>query len=573
MRPWIVPVAALALSTFAVGCAEEEDQKFQSMDVASGAGPKVAPGVATEVWRVDNRWADVDTDAARLAGMAWPENSGMTWEEKYQAWVQSLDSVEGTSRETFKLKMPYGERELPAPTLDCGEVAYMLRAAFASWYHLPFFVKGWDSQARRAVFAGHFGFVYSDGSPAGSFPKFRNAYKDYEGSWTEGQEWPRDNKLRGRRLGDDDNNPFLVGDDGVERGFGAYADEMFLNKRTGYFLRLVMLYFGSVNLADGSNLVHVTPEALTAGDVLLYRHGKTGTGHTMPVMKVDIISTGKYAPQVASGNIPRRQPKWEPPLWARSRFFNNSAGGDATNSDGDEYYKLGGGLKRWRTPVWRGGRWHADVSELTKPVYIRDDEYDRIKARPEQFKALLVNGSPEETKAVAVAEVEAAREHLRNYPASCSARSNREKAYEGLYAVMQQHFDQTPEQVDAEIRTLEDYVFGELVYEQSKTCCWNSTTNAMYQIVMNHAEKEQAEAQDEGMCVEPTVFKARPGSDGYELFRQHAIEMGVDENGEAWVDKWVTWTEDEPCSQRGVGEDTEEELQGLAYCDLGTPAG
>jgi len=495
--------------------------------------------VATEVWSADNRWADVDTSAARLAGMAWPEDSGLTWEEKYMAWVQSLGATPGNvaGKTTFKVKTPYGDRELPAPTLDCGEVAYMLRVAFASWYHLPFFVKGWDGEARRSVFAGHFGFVYGDGSRAGNFPKFKNSYADYEGSWSEGQEWPSDTKLRGRRLGDDDGNPFLENANGSEAGLGAYADELFLNKRTGYFVRLVMLYFGSINLADGSNLVHIAPEALTAGDVLLYRRKRVGTGHTLPVMAVERIATGKLAPQLASGNIPRRQPKWEEPLWARNRFFNNSAGGPSENSDGDSYYKLGGGLKRWRTPVWRGGRWRNDVSELTKPSYIRDDEYDRIMGRLEAFKSVLIDGSPEETKAVALAEVESAREHLRDYPASCSARINREVAYKGLYRV------------------------GELIYEKSKTCCWNSTTSAMYEIIMDFARVEQELADIDGECVSPTVFKARPGSDGYELFRQHAVSLG---RGAEWVD----WSEDEYCAARDVDEDTDEEQKAVPYCNL-----
>ena len=67
---------------------------------------------------------------------------------------------------------------------------------------------------------------------------------------------------------------------------------------------------------------------------------------------------------------------------------------------------------------------------------------------------------------------------LRPRPASCSARENREKAFRNLYELAQRAFGQTPRQVDEQHRILDDYVFAELVYTQSKTCCWNSTTAA-----------------------------------------------------------------------------------------------
>ena len=39
--------------------------------------------------------------------------------------------------------------------------------------------------------------------------------------------------------------------------------------------------------------------------------------------------------------------------------------------------------------------------------------------------------------------------------------------------------------MDAQYRIFEDYVFAELEYTESKTCCWNSSNSAMFQIAMD----------------------------------------------------------------------------------------
>ena len=122
----------------------------------------------------------------------------------------------------------------------------------------------------------------------------------------------------------------------------------------------------------------------------------------------------------------------------------------------------------------------------------------------------------------------------------------------------------TVDELDEKYRTLEDYVLAELVYEQSKTCCWNSTTTAMYEIVMSYAEREQAQAETDGVCALPTVFRAENAasgiSDGYDRWRDYAAEIGRG-------DEWVTWTEDETCVQRGVMDDTPAETTASPWCE------
>lgn len=562
--PWVWLVSTALTGAFVIGCGEPEPESVEQ-DAVSMSGPVARPGSVTEVWDVRNAWTDTDTPEALRAGLAWGEASGLSWEEKYEAWVQSLDIVpRESSGKTFSIRTPYGDKELPAPHLDCGEVAYTLRVAFSSWYHLPFYVKGWHEG--QAIYGGHFGFVKSDGTGFDGFPSFRDKYADYEGSWTEGAAWPSDATLRKRRLGDDDRNAFLEDGDGEIAGVGVYFDEIFLNKRAGHFARLLLLYFGSVNLASSANLYHVEAHAIRAGDVLLKRSHKTGTGHTVPVLRASRPLPDKVAVEVASGNIPRRQPLWEDTLSARHRFTSDYYGGHGENSEGEPYAKMGGGLKRWRSATLQSGRWNNVVLAADQDDYIPDSDLERIAARVDRFGEILVSGSPEEQLATAEALATAAREHLRKYPASCSKRTEREQALAEIYRIGRDRSNMTTEQLDEQYRQLDDYVLGELVYEQSKTCCWNSTTPAMYEIVMSYAEKEQAEAEAQGMCVSPTVFRAEGavsgGSDGYQRWRDHAIEIGRGS-------EWVTWTEDELCIQRDVADDTVAESTATAWCPAG----
>ena len=59
------------------------------------------------VWDVENQWEELDTPNAHKAGLAWPENSGLDWNEKYAAWVGSLEQTEGQNASlTFLMTTP-----------------------------------------------------------------------------------------------------------------------------------------------------------------------------------------------------------------------------------------------------------------------------------------------------------------------------------------------------------------------------------------------------------------------------------------------------------------------------------
>ncbi len=568
----------LLLAASASGCGEElawiEDDSIDLNDdygkptlaetVAVGKGDSLEGGKllpvsvdtsSTQVWEVRNQWGDTDTVEARKAGLSWEANSGLTWDEKYQAWVKSLAPVTATegysSYTTFTLVTPFG-KTLPAPRLECAETALFLRATFASWYGLPFIVAAWDS---GPVYFGHFGIRTKEGK-YGSTPNFKTAYSDYSDMSVAqtSVKWPTDKKLRQRKLSQnaDDKNGFLCEDCYA----GAYFDEIFLNKRVGHFLAWLLTYTGSMHLASSDNAFHLEPKAVKEGDVLLERWRKKGIGHTLIVKKVDALEGGLLGAELASGSMPRRQPVWETAASSKSYFTNPYCGGPGENGDGEEYARLGGGLKRFRQPRVKDGYWHLVVPPEYVDFWVMDSETERLAGRIAAFEALLGSLSPQAMAEVYLEKIEAKRTHLRNYPASCAARIEREKAFEELYQLQLQHFGFDQETVDKQYRILDDYVFAKLDYNSSKTCCWNSSTAAMYEIVMAY---NQALLASGSQCPELAVFKATDG--GYELFANYAESIGRG-------DEWVAWSADEECPQADVADDTEAAHQWTPYCDI-----
>src|SRR5690606_26142465 len=236
----------------------------------------------TQVWVARNRWEDTDTAAARRAGIAWGEDSGLTWDEKYAAWIASMERIPAASGgDTFLLPTPWG-KPLEAPSLECAELSIFLRVSFAAWYELPFFMEAVDASGQRVYF-GQFGVRTAVGRYART-PEYAVRYADHS-AMSAGEAlaaWPRDPDLRRRRLaGGSDDQPMLTG-----QGFGAYVDEVHLNTRAGHFLMLALNYPGSVNLADTANTYSIVPEAVRPGDSLVERWQLAGIGHTLVVKEV-----------------------------------------------------------------------------------------------------------------------------------------------------------------------------------------------------------------------------------------------------------------------------------------------
>ncbi|HUS31030.1 MAG TPA: hypothetical protein VMZ53_21115, partial [Kofleriaceae bacterium] len=166
--------------------------------------------------------------------------------------------------------------------------------------------------------------------------------------------------------------------------------------------------------------------------------------------------------------------------------------------------------------------------------------------------------SPQQMKTELLAQIADARHHLEQYPASCSARERREQAFRTLYGIAYE-LNTTQAAIDAEYRTDADYVLGELEYTKSKTCCWNSSTSAMYDIIQKKAAADKAAADARNVCEPPVVFKSR--SDGYKYWADYAASIGRGA-------EWRAWSEDETCAQKNVASDTETALSATPYCSL-----
>ncbi|HLU66761.1 MAG TPA: hypothetical protein VKZ63_10820, partial [Kofleriaceae bacterium] len=260
---------------------------------------------------------------------------------------------------------------------------------------------------------------------------------------------------------------------------------------------------------------------------------------------------------LVSGSMPRRQARWESGVRSKQYFTDERTGGEGENGDGEPYAALGGGLKRWRVARAMGGFWTNTWMPADEAHWIDSRDLARIAARPARFEQLLGGGSPAAARDGLLAAIEDARGHLRSFPASCAARERRERAFADLYDLMEREFGVGRAEVDRRYRIEDDYVLAELEYARSRTCCWNSSTPAMYRIVMDHAARERAEAEAAGTCRAPSVFMSQ--ADGYERWRRFAGETGR-------AALWAPWSEDERCPQRGVVRDTPRPEQATGYC-------
>ena len=523
------------------------DAVYRSNNGLHSQGPSEAGlSSSTEVWEVTGRWYEISGES----GPAWATDSGLTWDEKYAAWVDRMAPVTSDDGHmTVEMITPWGDT-LPAPRLECAEMGMFLRATFASWYGLPFFMTAWHADVGD-IHMGHFGIVDSNGQRVTGYSSFGTQYDDHTDTW-DGGAWPTDGKLAGRALTTlkDDLNEFL-GDDAYA---GAYFDKLFLNKRTGYFLLNLLTHTGSMHLASPRNTWDIQPEVMREGDVLVQRWQSLGIGHVVVLKEVEEVD-GQLDVEVVYGSMPRIQPKWYGESIASSYLTSEYAGGGEVDGGGTPYSRYHGGLKRWRSPVVLGGRWVNIVQVSDRDAYISATDYDTLEARPEKTEALLGGGTPEDKAEAIEARIDVARESLRKRPASCANRIRREEAFDELYTLMGEHFDMDKATVDAEYRLLEDYVFAELSYDDSKTCCWNQTTEAMWEIVVDYAAEEQEDAGD--VCLPPTVFRAEDGD--YARWADFA-----DATGRGHL--WNPWSEDETCPQRDAIDDVVvQDLDG--WCD------
>ena len=543
----------------------DDDGPTTELDSGPALGKEDSAGIAslpvngdysaTQAWTVSNQWEDTDTPDARLAGMAWPANSGLDWDQKFAAWVGSfpqIDALDNTWFKTVSISTPFG-KSVPGPKVDCADLALLLRISFAAWYHLPFYFVAYDGHT--PVYFGHFGVRTASGqwSKAPAFAQ----YADYENETADqySKSWPQDKVLRGRGVSAGDDLPNL----GPGSREGAFIDEIHLNKRAARFILFAQAYLGSHNMVDSQNTYNIVPEALRTGDVLMFARSPTVDGHTTIVTRVKTLAPGSMQAESIYGNDPPAQPAWQDPGSTRSLFTDNEGGGPVLNTPygGTTLYShLNGGLKRFRVAKAKNGKWVNTWMDADEASWINDTNYDAIGARVATFAKLLGDPDPAVQRDQLLAVIAEKRSYLQEHPSSCAARTGREDAFTSLYALMQTSFGMDRTAVDAQYRTtIEDYVFAPLDYSKSRTCCWNHTTRAMHDLIMAYEASKSTSG-----CVDPAIFKLTANS--YDPFAAYAIAIGR-------AADWLAWSADEACAAAGASDDVVLPQDGMTpWCSL-----
>jgi hypothetical protein len=219
------------------------------------------------------------------------------------------------------------------------------------------------------------------------------------------------------------------------------------------------------------------------------------------------------------------------------------------------FVQLGGGLKRWRIAKVVNGRYYNSVPTADSHVYIPSTDSQALSQRPGIFEQILGAPDPAQLTLEIVAMIEEQRENLRQSPASCMSRERREDYFQTLYTHLQDNYGTPPLIVDSQYRSFEDYVFAELRYDTSKTCCWNSSTHEMYMAIVSYAESKAYDPAT-GECSPPPIFMAT-GNGGYDEFEAHAEILGI---------PWVPWSADEYCPQAATTLDEPAEAAWAPFC-------
>lgn len=515
-------VSILAATT---ACGPQEEPLEEEWVDDGGSADSWAGGIpdpGDNVWEVRNQWTDTAPN-------------GETYEQFYGTWLSNIQH-DGNGR-AVQYTMADGT-VFPAPSLECADSALFLRFLFASEYSLPMFVGG------GGQYFGHFGWVRRDGSRV---RRYSGEMYGERGSDTSLQ-------ASNRYLPD---NLQSYPHDGAT--IGTYLDAVLRNKRLGYFLQDLWNMIYSGNLAENINSFYVRPEHVREGDLQLHRYAGGGIGHTITIQRVDGSDTGRLVRvDVIQSYMPTLP-------WIGDGYS------ELTSYTPDP--STHGGLRRWRRPARRNGRWYLVADE---EVAAWDSE---VVNNPERFQELF-NMSAEDEVSAMVVSIDTRRELLFDNPNSCRRREEREEAFHNLYQFYQRSeelwrslgFETQPTveavrpAVDRHHRTIDDFIWSRLDYETARTCHWNPSNaqinNDMYRATV---EFNRALLTTHG-CEGLRVFRAEgaeycagrdgaspsnPGScasvpDGFQDLRSFATD-----NGYGWAD----YLNDEAGSLSGVTTD------------------
>ena len=131
--------------------------------------------------------------------------------------------------------------------------------------------------------------------------------------------------------------------------------------------------------------------------------------------------------------------------------------------------------------------------------WINSTDYPRIAARPARFETLLGQVSPHSRRPSCSRRSPTRATTSRSTRRRAAARERRERRSKRSTASPTSSARPRARSTSSTAQ-LDDYVLGELDYTKSKTCCWNSSTSAMYDIIMKKAAADKAAADAAHVC-------------------------------------------------------------------------
>lgn len=512
-----ISLIALLLGSFA-GCAGEEpvdyaDDPFWTDEGSADTFRMGMPDPGWEVWEPVHAWTD-------------QAPNGETYEEFYATWLESIEH-NGSGRDV-RYTLADGT-VVPAPSLECADSALFLRFLFAQQYGLPMYVRGWVDGGWN--YFGHFGWLNRHGSRVRNYR--RHPLSAERGSYASLQ--------NANRYLADNLQDYPVEDSTI----GEYLDAVLENKRFGYFIQDVWIMIYSGTIVENANTYYIKPEFIRGGDLQMHRYDNTGgIGHTITIQRVERSATGRL---IRVDIIQSYMPTLP---WISNGYseLTNYRPDPATN----------GGLRRWRRPELRDGRWYMVADE---DVAAWESE---VPQTPERFEELFSMSAEDEVSA-AIETINTRRQALYDNPNSCRRREERETAFDNLYELYrttpelyeelgfteQPTLDQLRPVVDRLHRTVDDFIWSELHYERARTCHWNPSDTEINHDMYEATVAFNRELLQEGGCEALRVFRAEdaefcagrdgtsasdPGScagvpDGFQDLRSYASD-----NGWGWAD-------------------------------------
>lgn len=483
------------------GCLADAGESDDAQSAIPAAGGKAdsygsLPALSWTVWEPTRKWTDIAPN-------------GETWEDYYSTWLAGIQYEDsGWRGEEVQYTLADGT-VVPAPSLECADTAMFLRFLYAQQFELPMVMYGGNE-----VF-GHFGWADRYGNRKRSYTQY--ALDAPRGS---------DPYLQGvNRYLPEDLQEYPYEDATI----GEYLDAVLKNKRFGVFMQDLWNMYYSGNVADRRNTYYIKPEAISAGDLQLHRsHPWDGIGHTITIQNVERLNENLLSVDLIQSYMPTHP--WVSDGYSELTHYSP----DPENLSG---------LRRWRRPELRNGRWYLE----SDPAAGQSDS--EVENNPERFEELFDVNVEDQLNAL-LETINANRQGLYDNPNSCRRREDREEAFDSLYELYRSEpelyeplgftseptLDEVRPEVDRLHRVIDDFIWGLMSYEASWVCHWNpsdtTVNNSMYDATVAYNQQVALAAS----CDALRVFRSEnvdeyDGSDGFDDLAAWARD-----NGYQWDD-------------------------------------